>query len=85
MATVRLNTSDIEWIKRHASEDDAIPYGSDAKGALYFQVEITVPHVEHVTFAKVDMIRFDLGDDLPSDALNRWIMCPAARYLVSES
>jgi hypothetical protein len=84
VAIVRLNTSDIEWIKRHASEDDAIPYGSDARGTLYFQVEITVPSVEHTTFAKVDMIRFDLGTDLPSDALNRWIMVPAARYLVSD-
>jgi hypothetical protein len=84
MAVVRINTSDTAWIKRHANEDDVIPYGSDVQGNMYFQIEVTVPNVEHVTFARTDMIRFDLGKDLPRDAMNRWVMCPAAKYLVSE-
>jgi hypothetical protein len=83
MATVKINTSDIAWIKRHASEDSAVPYGTDITGASYFQVEITVPTVEHVTFAHARMIRFDLGPDAPNDA-NRNAMYPAS-YLVSES
>lgn len=79
--TVRINTSDMNWIRRHASEDDAVVYGTDIQGHVYFQVEIQIPEIERVRFAGAEMIRFDLGDDLPSDAMNRWTMVPAS-YLV---
>lgn len=77
-ATVKINTSDTEWIERHAS--DAVAYGTDIKGQMYFATTITVPSVERKTFAGADMIRFDLGEDFPRDH-NRWAMYPAA-YLV---
>jgi hypothetical protein len=83
MATVRINTSDIAWIKRNADEADVIPAGTDIKGVMYFQAEFQVDGVEHVKFAGCPMIRFDIGSDWPIDH-TRTAMYPAAKYLVSE-
>lgn len=84
MSTVRVNTSDTAWISRHAPESEVIPYGQDARGIMFFQIEFQVDHVEHVTFAKVDMIRFSFGSDAPSDHSSHG-MYPTAKYLVAES
>ena len=81
MAVVRINTSDTDWIKRHAPESEVIPFGTDAKGVMYFQAEVEVGPVEHVKFAGAKMIRFDLGADWPSDS-TRTAMYPD-KYLVS--
>jgi hypothetical protein len=79
--TVKINTSDIEWIERRAIVAP-VAHGTDIKGVNYFQVEIQVSEVERVTFAGASMIRFDIGDDAPSDH-NRHAMYPET-YLVSE-
>lgn len=79
MSQVKVNTSDVEWIKRNAT--DPVAYGTDIKGALYFQATISVAAVERTTFAGADMIRFDLGADAPRDH-SRWAMYPAT-YLVA--
>ena len=81
MALVKINTSDTEWITRRG-QDEPVVHGTDIKGAVYFQTVIEVASIERTTFAGAKMIRFDLGTDLPSDALNRAIMCPES-YLVS--
>jgi hypothetical protein len=82
MATVRINTSDLEWIKRNAAlESDVIPYGTDTKGVMYFQVNVEVETVEHVKFAGASMIRFDLGPNAPRDS-NRHAMYPES-YLIN--
>ena len=78
---VKVNTSDVEWIERHAT--DPVAYGTDIKGALYFQAIVEVPAVERKKFAGADMIRFDLGQDFPRDH-NRFAMYPST-YLVSAS
>ena len=83
MATVRINTSDIGWIKRNADEAEVVPCGTDVKGVMYFQAEFQVDDVEHVKFAGCQMIRFDFGSDWPMDH-TRTAMYPAAKYLVSE-
>ena len=83
MATVRINTSDIAWIKRNADEAEVIPHGTDIKGVMYFQAEFRVADVEHVKFAGCPMIRFDFGSDWPIDH-TRTAMYPAATYLVEE-
>ena len=83
MAVVRINTSDTAWIKRNADEDGVVPCGTDIKGAMYFQVEFPVDHVEHIKFAGCQMVRFDMGSDWPIDH-SRTAMYPAAKYLVSE-
>ena len=80
MSTVKVNTSDINWIKRNADESQTVAYGTDIKGVMYFQVEVKVGRVEHVTFAGTKMIRFDLFLDAPNDG-NRHAMYPES-YLV---
>ena len=82
MPTVKVNTSDIGWIKRHAAEAETVAYGTDIKGVMYFQVEVQVAEVEHVKFAGAKMIRFDLGFDWPADC-TRTAMYPES-YLVAE-
>ena len=82
MTAVRINTSDIAWIKRHSGEAEAVAYGTDVKGVMYFQVEVKVASVEHVTFAGAKMIRFDLADR-PADHARPGAMYPES-YLVSE-
>jgi hypothetical protein len=84
MATVKVNTSDMEWAARHANGPDGIiVHGTDIKGALYFSVTIEVAEVEHVKFAGAAMIRFDLGRDAPRDH-NRHAMYPDT-YLVQDA
>jgi hypothetical protein len=81
MATVRVNTSDLEWLKRHGHDlAGPVPYGTDVKGVMYFTGPVEVPEVEHVKFAGASMIRFDLGPDAPRDH-SRWAMYPDT-YLV---
>jgi hypothetical protein len=80
--TVRINTSDVEWLKLHATETEIIPYGTDASGVMYFQAEIKVWSVEHVTFAGTRMIRFDFITGGPSDHA-KGAMYPES-YLVEE-
>ena len=82
MATVRINTSDLDWIKRHAGESDVIPYGTDVRGVMYFQAEVKVWQVERVTFAGAKMIRVQFVADAPLDH-TRTAMYPES-YLVSE-
>ena len=84
MAIVRINTSDTDWIKRHAAlEEDVIPYGTDVKGVMYWQAEIHVERVEHVTFAGAKMVRCEFAaGDAPSDHAKS-AMYPET-YLVSE-
>lgn len=83
MATVRINTSDIEWIKRHGHGlEGPVAYGTDIKGVMYFTAPVEVETVEHVKFAGASMIRFDLGADAPRDH-NRYAMYPDT-YLVEE-
>ena len=82
MATVRINTSDTDWIERHAAGSEPVAYGTDIKGVMYFQVEVKVASVEHVKFAGASMIRFDLGLYWPSDC-TRGAMYPDT-YLVKE-
>lgn len=84
MPTVRINTSDTEWIKRHphGTGGDLIAYGKDIRGVMYFSTPVEVDTVERVEFAHAKMIRFDLGPDAPRDC-NRWAMYPDT-YLVSE-
>ncbi len=82
MAVVRINTSDTEWLKRHAPESEVTPFGVDIKGVTYFQADVEVGPVEYVKFAGATMIRFDLGPDAPRDS-SRWAMYPET-YLVSE-
>jgi hypothetical protein len=82
MATVRINTSDLEWIKRHGHGlEGPVPYGTDIKGVMHFTAPVEVGEVEHVKFAGASMIRFDLGPDAPRDS-NRYAMYPDT-YLVS--
>lgn len=83
MATVKINTSDTAWVERmHAvTAADIVTYGTDIKGAVYFQVEVEVETVEHVKFAGASMIRFDLGPNAPRDN-SRYAMYPAT-YLVN--
>ena len=83
MPVVRINTSDTEWIRRHADEDDVIPYGTDARGVMYFQADVEVASVERVTFAGADMIRFGLADR-PADHARPGAMYPAT-YLVADN
>ena len=80
MAQVKINTSDIAWIKRHAIAEP-VAHGTDIKGVMYFGTTIEVAGVERVKFAGADMIRFDLGKDAPRDH-NRHAMYPA-HYLVA--
>jgi hypothetical protein len=82
MTAVKINTSDIEWIKRHSSEDEAVIHGTDIKGRVYFTAPVEVAEVEHLKFAGASMIRFDLGPSAPRDH-NRYAMYPGT-YLVSE-
>jgi len=82
MATVRINTSDTDWIKRHADESDVIPYGTDARGVMYFQADVNVWRVEHVKFAGASMIRFEFAADAPADHQKN-AMYPQS-YLVAE-
>ena len=83
MATVKVNTSDLEWVKRHGHGlEGPVAYGTDIKGVMYFTAPVTVAEVERVKFAGADMIRFDLGPDAPRDH-NRYAMYPAT-YLGRE-
>ena len=81
MATVKINTSDIDWIKRHGT-GEPVTHGTDTKGAMFFTTEIEVAGVERVTFAGAKMIRFDIGPRAPRGH-NRYAMYPES-YLVSE-
>ena len=83
MPVVRINTSDTDWIERHATtESEPVAYGTDIKGVMYFQVDVKVASVERVKFAGAKMIRFDLGLYWPSDC-TRNAMYPES-YLVEE-
>jgi hypothetical protein len=83
MMTVRINTSDLDWLKRRGHGlEGPVPYGTDIAGVMYFTGPIEVAEVEHVKFAGASMIRFDLGPDAPRDH-NRWAMYPDT-YLVEE-
>ena len=79
MSTVRINTSDVEWIKRRGT-GEPVAYGTDIQGVVYFTTEVEVASVEHITFAGAKMIRFDLGADWPADC-TRSAMYPES-YLV---
>ena len=82
MNTVKVNTSDIEWIKRHGHGlEGPVAYGTDIKGVMYFTAPVEVAEVEHVKFAGAAMIRFDFGPDAPRDH-DRWAMYPDS-YLVT--
>jgi hypothetical protein len=85
MATVKVNTSDMEWIQRHpwGTGGDTVAYGTDIKGVMYFTTLAEVADVEHVKFAGAAMIRFDLGPDAPRDH-NRHAMYPDT-YLVQDA
>ena len=84
MPTVKVNTSDTEWITRHGHGlEGLVVYGADIRGVIYFTTPVEVPAVEHVKFARADMIRFDLGPDAPRDH-NRWAMYPES-YLIKET
>ncbi len=81
MATVKVNTSDTEWITRHGNGPEGIvAYGTDIKGVMYFTTTVEVEIVQHVKFAGASMIRFDLGPNAPRDH-SRWAMYPDT-YLV---
>jgi hypothetical protein len=80
MSTVKINTSDTDWIERHG-HGEPVAYGTDIKGVMYFQTMVEVASVQHVKFAGASMIRFDLGPDAPRDA-NRHAMYPES-YLVN--
>ena len=83
MATVRINTSDTEWIERHGHGlEGPVAYGTDIKGVMYFTAPVEVADVEHVKFAGASMIRFDLGLYWPRDC-TRGAMYPDT-YLVEE-
>jgi hypothetical protein len=76
MRTVKINTSDVEWIARHPHGiGPPVACGTDVKGTMYFSTPIEVAEVEHVKFAGASMIRFDLGADAPRDH-NRYAMYP---------
>jgi len=75
MVRVKINTSDVEWIRRHAHPEDTVAAGTDVKGVMYFNVPVEVAEVEHVKFAGAAMIRFDIGADAPRDH-NRYAMYP---------
>ena len=83
MATVKVNTSDMEWINRNYADADVVAYGTDIKGVMYFTTLAEVADVEHVKFAGAAMIRFDLGPDAPRDH-NRHAMYPDT-YLVQDA
>lgn len=84
MFTVKINTTDVAWIRsRGIPQSEVVASGTDVNGGMYFQVQIQVDSVEHVTFAGARMIRFDIGADAPRDH-NRYAMYPES-YLVSES
>jgi len=82
-ATVRINTSDTDWIKRNSSESEAVAYGTDANGVMYFTAEVEVASIERVSFAGAKMIRFDLADR-PADHARPGAMYPES-YLVKEA
>ena len=43
MTTVRINTSDLAWLKRHGHGlEGPIPYGTDVKGVMYFTGPVQV-------------------------------------------
>jgi hypothetical protein len=79
-STVKINTSDVEWIKRHPHGLGPVAHGTDIQGRMYFSTPIEVAEVEHVKFAGAAMIRFDIGPDAPRDH-NRYAMYPHT-YLV---
>lgn len=69
MVQVEIRTSDQQWSQQHGTP------GRDER------VVVDVEHVEPLTFAGRDMVRFDLAQvsaTLPSDWLNRWAMVPAS-------
>lgn len=83
MSTVRVNTSDLDWLQRRGHGlEGPVPYGTDVKGVMYFTGPVEVAGVEHVKFAGASMIRFDRGPDGPRDH-NRWAMYPDT-YLVED-
>lgn len=82
MSIVKVNTSDIDWIKRHNLDADAVAIGKDITGVMYFTAQVKVEHVEHTRFACAGMIRFDLGPDAPRDHA-RWAMYPES-YLIED-
>jgi hypothetical protein len=81
MPTVKVNTSDREWLG-YRPVGDVVAYGTDIKGVMYFQTTVEVASVEHVKFAGAAMIRFDLGPNAPRDH-NRYAMYPET-YLVED-
>lgn len=74
MTRVKINTSDVAWIKRHGL-GEPVAHGTDIKGVMYFGTVIEVAKVEHVKFAGARMVRFDIGADAPCDH-NRHAMYP---------
>jgi len=84
MTTVRINTSDTEWIERHGHGlEGPVAYGTDANGVMYFTAEVEVASIERVSFAGAKMIRFDLADR-PADHVRPGAMYPES-YLVKEA
>jgi hypothetical protein len=84
MPTVKVNTSDVEWIAKHGnSPEGVVAYGTDIKGVMYFTTTVEVAEVEQVKFAGAAMIRFDLGPNAPRDH-NRYAMYPDT-YLVRDA
>jgi hypothetical protein len=84
MPTVKINTSDVEWLQRHPhGVAGPVAYGTDIKGTTYFTIPVEVEMVEHVKFAGAACIRFDIGPDAPRDH-NRYAMYPGT-YLVQDA
>ncbi len=71
---VRITTTDTTWITRNG-------FDTDANGNAIIPVPA---NVEHLTFAKVPMIRFDMKAVtriMPRDWMNRWTMLPAIHVI----
>lgn len=75
MITVRITTSDTDWITRNG-------FATDERGNALIPVHAH----ETLTFAGVPMIRFDMKATtkrMPRDWMNRWTMIPAAHAAIA--
>ncbi|WBB94138.1 hypothetical protein [Verrucosispora sp. WMMC514] len=75
ITTVYIRTSDTAWAARR---NLACRSEGAGDGVHVVAVPVGEGEVEPVAFAGRPMVRFDLGDDLPADYPNRWVLSPAA-------
>lgn len=75
---VKIRTNDRAWAARNN-----LDFQDEGMGDGYGFATLTVPTVEQVTFAGRDMVRFNLGADLPRDYPNPWVLTPATNVVAN--